>query len=109
MTMTRNSNGLAQFLAIPEREPDDLFVSRVDHMLDMATAAQAAKKSRLEQLAVEGLAAAAVLYFGHDLLSLEAAGAAVLPELGGLGMLALAWGLALFLIAGLLTEREGFA
>jgi hypothetical protein len=99
---------LVRRLALPEREPDEGFVLRVDRTIDIEVAERAAARSRREELVIELLGAAALLFAARQLLSVgDEAATLVLPlfsEVGGLALVAAT----LFLFLTLLsTERLG--
>lgn len=101
---------LARRLALPEREPDEAFVARVQLARRARALEQSAARDRREQLLVEAGAGAALLLAAHQLVGVgERAAALFEPLAGGFGGLALA-GLALALILSTLAgEREGLA
>jgi hypothetical protein len=83
---------LARLLAIPEREPDTLFVARVDRLIDVEAVERAAARARREQLTVELAGAAALLLAARELLVVgDGAVELVVPALtqvGAAGLLA---------------------
>ena len=99
---------LARRLAIPQREPDEGFVLRVDRTIDIEAADRAAARARREEVLFELLAAAALFLAARHILSVgDEAVTVMLPlvsELGGLALVAAT----LFLFITLLsTERLG--
>ena len=82
---------LAKRLAIPERAPDDHFVSRIDYSLRASALVQHAARERREQLLLELGGGAALLVAAHQLASVgEQAAALLTPATTGLGTLSLA-------------------
>jgi hypothetical protein len=101
---------LARRLALPEREPDDAFVARVQLARRARALELEAARDRREQLLVELGGGAALLFAAHQLAAVgEQAVALFAPVAAGLGGLALL-GLALAFAASTLAgEREGLA
>mgnify|MGYP003579619857 CR=1 FL=1 len=99
---------LSRLLAIPEREPDEGFVLRVERTIEIAEAERVAARARREEalfdlmgVAALFLAARHILFVGDEAVDL------VLPLLSQLGGLALV-AATLFLFGALLSaERLG--
>jgi hypothetical protein len=101
---------LARRLALPEREPDEAFVARVQLARRARALEQDAARDRREQLIVEAGAGAALLLAAHQLSAVgERALALVAPLATGLGGLALAGLAAALLLSTMAGEREGLA
>ena len=102
--------GLARRLALPEREPDDGFVLRVDTAIDVQVAAAASSRGRREQLGTEILAAFALLLGAHQFVDVASSAAELfLPLVTGIGGLAFIWGTVWLLLASISGERESYA
>ncbi len=99
---------LARRLAIPEREPDEGFVLRVDRTIDMAEADRAAARARREEIVIELLGAGALLLAARQLLTVgDQTIELVLPLLSLLGGLALVAATLFLFVALLSAERFG--
>ena len=100
---------LARRLALPEREPDEAFVARVQLARRAHALEQEAARDRREQVLIEIGGGAALLFAAHQLAQVgEHAAALLTPLTTGVGGLAL-FGLALALMVSSLTGREGLA
>lgn len=99
---------LARRLAIPEREPDEGFVLRVERMIDIQAAERAAARARREEAVVELLGAAALFLAAHQLLVAgDEAVEIVMPLIANLGGLALVAATLFLFVALLSAERFG--
>lgn len=99
---------LARRLAIPERQPDQGFVLRVDRMIDIEAADRVAARARREEVVIELLAAIALFLAARQLLSIgDDAVTVMLPPLDALGGLALVAATLFLFVALLSTERLG--
>ena len=95
-------------MAIPEREPDESFVLRVERTIDIEAADRAAATARREEVVIQALGAAALLLAARHLLSVgDQTAALVLPVLSDLGGLALAAATLFLFVALLSAERLG--
>jgi hypothetical protein len=101
---------LARRLALPEREPDQAFVARVQLARRARALEQEAARDRREQLLVESGAGAALLLAVHQLAGVGDRALALLTPLDpGLAGLALVAAAAALLISTLTGERQGLA
>jgi hypothetical protein len=110
MTTPESLARLARRLALPEREPDETFVARIELARRADDLQREAARDRREQVLVELGAGGALLFAAHQLSAVgEQAAALLTPLTTGLGGVALFGLLAAILVSTLAGGREGLA
>ena len=110
MTKPESLARLARRLAIPEREPDETFVARVQLARRARALEQEAARDRREQVLIEIGGGGALLFAAHQLAQVgEQAAALLTPLTTGLGGLALFGVATAFMVSVLAGGREGLA